>query len=205
MKFHPNHIASCALAFVCLWPLANAALAAAPPAIVALLPASVGPVDGNWSDAGSMTTGDFRANIRGIEPTCDITVGSQIRLHLKNAYGLSDPLIAMLQQQQGQTVMQVKTGMEAAAILKRKDQRVTATSEVKLETIGNGKIVYWEYTENCPSHPNHRNTVLRGFSRNGKVFSAFELTLTARLDEARALGTEILTKLQSFTPPPVAK
>lgn len=205
MRFHLNYIFSYTVALLFLWPLADTALAAVPPSITALLPSSAGPVQGNWSDAGSVSGGDFHANLRGIEAGCDITVGSEIRLHLKQVSGMSNPVIAMMQQQQDQTVMQVKTGMEAASILKKKDQRVTATSEVKLETIGPGKIVYWEYTENCASHPNHRNTVLRGFARNGKLFSAFELTLTAPVGEARTLASAILTKLQSFTPPPVGK
>ncbi|MDD5304236.1 MAG: hypothetical protein PHS14_14140, partial [Elusimicrobia bacterium] len=181
------------------------AFAAVPPSISELMLRGAAATTRKWSAVGDMTMGDFHANIQGIPPTCDMTVGSEIRLHLKNVTGMSDQLVAMMRQQQDQAAGQAKTGMATTIGYKKKEKQVTAVGAAKQEAVGGGWIVYYEYTENCAKHPNHRNTILRGFTNKGKVFAQFELTLTAPADEARAMASEILAKLQKFTPPPAGK
>jgi hypothetical protein len=70
--------------------------------------------------------------------------------------------------------------------------------EVEEETVAGGRIVYLEYTEDCPSHRNHANTILKGFAQKGTTFLQFGLVVTAAIAETKPLALEVPAKFQGI-------
>lgn len=198
-----RYLRPAAFALALVWCVTGGILAAVPPAIAALLPKSAVVTSGSWSGDVRATTGSVHAELRGIESGCDMTVGSDVRLSLKHFSEGMAPLLPSMQREQTQSVEKARTELQTFSSQKKKNGGlVTSVGEVVEEAVAGGRIVYYEYTENCAKRPNHRTTELRGFANKGSVFSNFFLTVTAPASEARTLAIEILTKLQQFTPPP---
>ncbi|MEI6670169.1 MAG: hypothetical protein WCP29_18635 [Acidobacteriota bacterium] len=173
-----------------------------PAAIKALLPASAVFQDGSWSATATVASGNVRADIRGIESSCDITLDSEIRFNLRGSSTWNAIQLQTQQREHDSQVGKSKTSMTAAAIGRQKSggAQITAMGSVKEESVPGGRILYFEYTENCPKRPNHPVTILEAFGRSGSMFMHAWVTATTDVARVKPLVGELLSRFQQFDP-----
>ena len=75
---------------------------------------------------------------------------------------------------------------------------VTSVGEIKQEKLPNGRLAYYEYTENCDSRANARVASLRGHASKGTTILSFSLLMNTGVADARAKAVEILDKFVKF-------
>ena len=75
---------------------------------------------------------------------------------------------------------------------------VVSIGEIKQEKLPNGRLVYYEYTENCASRANARVASLGGHTSKGTTILSFSLLMNTGVADARAKAVEILDKFATF-------
>jgi len=172
----------------------------APQAILSILPTTAKFRNTHWTVNGTQASGNLFADFKGYEPTCDVTVGSSIQVDIRGDSSGQAFMIQLMNEQQSSAAEDAKKDMakKGAGLEASGKGYATKAGGVVDEIVSGGRLVYMEYKENCPKHPNHANTVMQGFARNDKLFMHFFLYTTVGAAETKALAQDILRRFQAL-------
>lgn len=182
-----------------------------PPAFASLLPKGAVLDTGSWGvfdtsipgeTSGEAISGDMRAEFPGAPPSCDFTIGPELRVELKSDSSWVGPMVDMAVQIQEEEIAGTKKSLAAdgARLKKNSASTIVSIGAVKDEKTAAGRLLYYEYTENCEKRQNAPITELRGFARKGMTFLSFNLRMTAGAADTKAIANDILSRFQKFDP-----
>jgi hypothetical protein len=172
-----------------------------PPSFAALLPAgaSLDPSRSEWAVAETAVTGGLRAKFPGTPRNC-FRLESQLDIELKGESSLPFDIVREMAQED------LEQGISGLAEEARSrgskggtgSLDVVSVGVVKQEKLPNGRLAYYEYTENCDSRANARVASLRGHTSRGTTILSFSLLMNTGIADARAKAVEILDKFAKF-------
>lgn len=170
-----------------------------PPSFAALLPTGAVLKSGNWAVMDTTMGGDLNAGFS--KPRlCQQTSGSEVRISVKGDTTWEGPILDMAVQNQTDEARKSKASLTKHSTSLVTLGTVKLGAGVKEETLPNGRVIYYDYTESCSSAPTLNVAVLDGYGRKGSFFVDFRMTITTGLADAKAAANEILTKFQNFDP-----
>jgi hypothetical protein len=178
-----------------------AAAQSIPPSVAGLLPAgaSLDPGNSEWAVIETAVAGGLRAKFPGTPRNCFRTE-SQLDIELKGESSLPLDMVRELAQED---IDQGASGLAEEARARGSkggtgSLDVTSVGEIKQEKLPNGRLAYYEYTENCDSRANARVASLRGHASKGTTILSFSLLMNTGVADARAKAVEILDKFAKF-------
>jgi hypothetical protein len=168
----------------------------APGAFKAILPATAVVASDSFSvSGGTMMTGSLQADLKGLQASCDVTVGSHVQIELRGDSAAESPLIPIITADSADEMKKAAKNVAAKVAGRKKSSRsVVAVGDVKDETVPGGRLVYAEYFEECKGKPRHAVTLLEGSGHSSTAVIHFFMTVIGSASDARRIALDLLSR-----------